>query len=180
MSANVTFKRSRLFLYLGLGLVLLTLVFLPISIRVQIVDGVNLPLIFDPSGIDAEFKIGLVIAPIFGVWGIASLILGIADLRSTKKKAPYYLPLFTINYALATFMAWLAINYRIYFSFWWIYFGLFVVPIIGMTVFGLFYLTRKEKIERMLNNQKTRVAIFCTITALPICYAVGFWLYLIL
>jgi hypothetical protein len=179
MSANAKFKGSRSFLYLGLGLVLLTLVCLPITIRVQLVDGVNLPLIFDPSGVDAEFKAGLVIAPIFGVWGIASLILGITDL-SLKKKALYYLPLFALNYPLATFMAWVAINYRIYFSFWWIYFGLFLAPIIGMTVFGLPYLKRREKIERTLNNQKTRNVIFCFIAALPLFYAVGFWLYLVL
>src|SRR3972149_9436474 len=93
-----TLKSSRLFLYLGLGLVFLTLVSLPIKIQVNVQT---------PEFPDYEdFNIGLLWAPVIGVYGLASFVLGIAEYSASKRRVwLYFLPIFVCLYIGLAFAA---------------------------------------------------------------------------
>jgi len=158
-----------------MGLVLLALIFLPISIRVQLVDGVRLPYIFDPSGIDAEFKIGLLIAPVFGVWGLMGIVFGL--LTSTLSRAKIVLsviPAFALIYTGLAFTTWMVLNYSSI-PFWWQYFSLFLVPSVIASITFILYLSKKEKLYKVLKNRKTIIGISCIIVLVPIIFSIAFW-----
>jgi hypothetical protein len=113
---------SKLFLLLGLALVIVALVVFP----------VRLPLQAQPGDVD-YYVVGWLFAPILGVWGMASLTLGLTQCSIAKKKVEsFLLPVFAIvavGLAYASYMAvvfgsgiWLSIGRGE--PFWLIYFAL--------------------------------------------------------
>src|SRR3990170_6753024 len=113
MPLSQALKSSRLFLYLGLGLVFLALVTFPTRIMMQVQLGD-----FDDVGV------GWLFAPIIGVWGLVSVVLGITESSMSKKDAMLcLLPVFALIYIGLTFASWMVMTYGENW-FWRTYFGL--------------------------------------------------------
>ena len=71
-------KSSRLFLYLGFRLIFLALICLPVKVRYVV----------QPEAMELDtFYIGLILALMVGVWGLASLVLGIVESSMSKTTA---------------------------------------------------------------------------------------------
>ena len=159
------FKSSRLFLYLGFGLVFLTLVSLPIKIKLNVQT---------PEFPDYEdFNIGLLWAPVIGSCALASLTLGIAESSASKRKAwLYFLPVFILIYiglAFAVSILYYPVN-RENWS-WWTYLGLLLIPTIIAHAGALLHFTNKEKLTKVLQNPKIRIPTFAILVAVPLLFA---------
>jgi hypothetical protein len=174
MLLSQAFKNPRLFLYLGFSLVFLTLVSLPIKIQVNVQT---------PEFPDYEdFNIGLLLAPVIGVYGLASLALGITE-SSGSKQAGWlsFLPVFVFIYiglAFAASMLLYPIN-RQNWS-WWFYLGLILVPSILAHAAVILHFANRGKLPRTLENPKIKISIFVVLTAVPLLFAAAFLLSLIL
>ena len=165
MPFSQAFKSSRLFLYLGLGLVFLTLVSLPIKIKVNVQT---------PEFPDYEdFNIGLLWAPVMGVYSLASLVLGIAESSASKHGVwLYFLPVFIFIYiglAFAAGILYYPVNREYWF--WWVYLGLVLIPSILAHAVVLLHFTNKEKLVKALENPKIRIPTFVVLTAVPLIFA---------
>jgi len=173
MVSSRFFTSSRMFLYLGIGLVVLAVVTFPMKIPIQAQAG------------DVDyFGIGWLFAPIIGVWGFASIVLGLVHSYSPKRTLEsYLLPLLvmvTVGLAYATYMV-------VFFGsgiirstgrgepFWWLYFLMVLVPSMLIYASTVKFLRSKEPIN-LLANQKVRVATFVTLAAVPLLYTCVFLL----
>jgi hypothetical protein len=170
MPISQTFKNSRLFLHLGFGLIFLTVVTLPIKVQVNVQTS-EFP---DYEG----FNIGLLLAPVIGSYGLASLALGIAESSASKQGIwLYFLPVFILIYiglAIAVSILYYPVN-RENWS-WWIYLGLILIPIIITHVVVLLHFTNKEKVTKILENSRIRVPTFIILVAVPLLF-VGLMLF---
>lgn len=87
----------RMFLYLGIALVVLAVVTFPTRIPIQA----------QPKDVD-YVSVGWLFAPIIGIWGLASAVLGLVQSSSSKTKiASYLLPILviiTVGLAYATYL----------------------------------------------------------------------------
>lgn len=158
-------KSSRLFLYLGLGLVFLALVTFPTRVMIQVQPGD-----FDDVGV------GWLFAPIIGVWGLASVALGITEAFLSRKKVLLcLLPVFALIYIGLGFASWMVMAYGENW-FWRVYFGLLLFPCLIANTAGILYLTKKEKLAHTLKNQRTRIITFIALIAVPLLYTAIFLL----
>jgi len=167
-----TLKSSRLFLYLGFSLVFLTLVSLPIKIKVNVQN---------PEFPDYEdFNIGLLWAPVIGSYGLASLALGIAESPASKRRVwLYFLPVFIFIYIGLAFAAG-TLYYNRENWFFWFYLGLLLIPSIVAHAVALLHFTNKDKLAKALENPKIRIPTFVVLIAVPLLFAVAFLLALII
>ena len=173
MDSSHMLTSSRMFLYLGIGLVVIALATFPLKIPIQAQQG------------DVDyFGIGWLFAPIIGIWGFASIALGLVHSSSPKRTIESYLlpvlALVTVGLAYAIFMV-------IFFGsgiissagrgepFWWLYFLMVLVP--GLLIYSLAikFLRSKGPID-LLGSQKVRVTTFVTLAAVPLLYTCVFLL----
>jgi hypothetical protein len=154
-----------LFLYAGFGLIFLTLVVLPIKIQVNVQS---------PEFPDYEdFSIGLFYAPVIGSYGLACLVLGIAESAAPKQRVwAYLLPIFILIYiglAFAAAILFYPVN-RANWS-WWVYFGLLLGPSALAHAVALLHFTRKETLAKALENPKVRIPVFVVLMAVPLLFS---------
>ncbi len=173
MVSSHLFPNSRMFLYLGIALVALAVVTLPIKI----------PLQAQPGDVD-YYGIGWLFAPIIGIWGFASIVLGLVHSSSPKRTIESYLlpvlALVTVGLAYATYMV-------VFFGsgiirsagrgepFWWLYFLMILVPSLLIYASAIKFLKSKGPID-LFASQKVRVATFVILAAVPLLYTCIFLL----
>ncbi len=163
------FKASRLFLLLGLALFLLSLASLWIKVEINVQS---------PEFPDYEdFNLGFFFAPVLASYGLASLALGAAESSMpNRRKLGYLLPSFIIIYALTAVTIWLATRYGFDDPFWWFYAGVQSVPSIIVTAAGVIPIIKKEHLNGVLQEHSVRLAVFFTLTAIPLLYVATLWL----
>ena len=162
-----------MFLYLGIALILLAVFSLSIRIPIQ----------SQPGDVD-YFSIGWLFAPIIGVWGLASTVLGLVQSSQPKRKVESYLSLIlavvTVSLAYAAYMV-IVFGSGIISSvgrgepFFWVYFSLVLAPSLLIYASSIKFLRSKEKLD-FLANQKIRNASFVTLATVPLSYTAIFLL----
>ncbi len=165
------FTSSRSFLFLGIALVGLAFVILPMKIPIQA----------QPGDVD-YLSIGWLFTPIIGIWGLASIVLGLVQSSLPRRRIEFYLvpilAITTVGLAFGGYMA-IAFGSGIIRSagngdpFWWFYFGLVLVPTLIMFGSTVKFLRTKEKVEFLANN-KLRAITFVALTAAPLSYTTVF------
>jgi hypothetical protein len=170
--SNNLLTSSRIFLYLGIALVALAIITFPTRI----------PLEAQPMDPD-YYSVGWLFAPIIGVWGLASIVLGLVHSPSPKRTIEVYLlpvlAVVTVGLAFATYMV-AVFGSGIIRSvgrgepFWWLYFVMVLSPSLLIYTSAVKFLRSKERID-FLASQKVRVATFVTLAAVPLSYTAGFF-----
>jgi hypothetical protein len=164
---------SSMFLCLGIALILLALVSLPIRIPVQ----------GQPGEVD-YFSIGWLFAPIIGVWGLASAVIGLVQSSKPKRKIEsYLLPILAVVTVSLAYAAYLAIIFGsgIISSvgrgepFFWVYFSLVLAPSLLIYASSIKFLRSEERLI-FLANQKVRLVTFCALATVPLSYTAIFLL----
>ncbi len=173
MVSSHFFTNSRLFLCLGITLVALAVVTLPMKI----------PLQAQPGDVD-YYGIGWLFAPIIGIWGFASIVLGLVHSSFPKRTVESYLlpvlALVTVGLAYATYMV-VFFGLGIIHSagrgepFWWLYFLMVLVPSLLIYASAIKFLKSKGPID-LLASQKVRAATFVILAAVPLLYTCIFLL----
>ncbi|MCW4010099.1 MAG: hypothetical protein NWF05_05715 [Candidatus Bathyarchaeota archaeon] len=171
------FSSSRLFLGLGIALVVLAFVSFPIRIPLQAQPG------------DVEYyRAGWLFAPIVGVWGLASAVLGLVQSSLPKNKIEtYLLPVLAVDSVGLAYAGYLAVVFGSGIirsvgrgePFFWVYFGLFLVPSVLIYAFSIRFMRAKERTE-FLRNKRWRATAFVLLAAVPLSYTAGFLLILYL
>jgi hypothetical protein len=162
-----------MFLYLGIALILLAVVSLSIRIPIQGQPG------------DVEyFSMGWLFAPIIGVWGLASTVLGLVQSSKPRKKIEFYLSFIlavvTLGLAYAAYLV-IVFGSGIISSvgrgepFFWVYFSLVLAPSLLIYAYSIRFLGSKERLD-FLANQKVRIATFITLAVVPLSYTTIFLL----
>jgi hypothetical protein len=162
-----------MFLYLGIALILLAVVSLSIRIPIQGQPG------------DVEyFSMGWLFAPIIGVWGLASTVLGLVQSSKPRKKIESYLSFIlavvTLGLAYAAYLV-IVFGSGIISSvgrgepFFWVYFSLVLAPSLLIYAYSIRFLRSKERLD-FLANQKVRIATFITLAVVPLSYTTIFLL----
>ncbi len=169
------FTSSRMFLYLGLLLIVLAVVTLPTKI----------PLQAQPMDVD-YYTVGWLFAPIIGVWGLASVVLGLVGISAPKSRITTYLSVIlvvvTVGLAYASYLA-AVFGTGIIRSvgqgepFWWLYFGLVLAPSALIYASAFKFFKAKEKTE-ILVNKKVKTAALVVLPAVPLSYTTIFLLLL--
>ena len=173
MVSSHLFTNSRMFLYLGIALVATAVVTLPLKIPIQA----------QPGDVD-YFGVGWLLAPIVGIWGLASIVLGLTHSSSPKRTIESYLlpvlVLVTVGLAYATYMV-------VFFGsgimrsagrgepFWWLYFLMVLVPSLLIYASATKFLRSKAPID-LLASQEARIATFVILAAVPLLYTFVFLL----
>ena len=162
-----------MFLYLGIALLLLAGVSLAIRVPVQ----------GQPGDVD-YFSMGWLFAPIIGVWGLASIVLGLVQSSQPKRKIESYLLLIlaviTVSLAYAAYLV-IIFGSGIISSvgrgepFSWVYFSLALAPSLLIYIYSIRFL-RSEKRLDFLVNQKVRMTTFVVLAAVPLSYTAIFLL----
>jgi hypothetical protein len=169
---------SRLFLYLGIALVAIAVVLFPTRI----------PLQAQPRDVD-YFGVGWLFAPIVGVWGLASVVLGLVQSSAPKRKIEsYLLPLLAFVSVSLAYAAYLAVFFGSGIGlsvgrgepFFWLYFGLILAPSLLMYASAGKYLRTKTETGVIFGNKKLRTAAFVLLAAVPLSYTGGFFLLMLL
>lgn len=164
---------SRMFLYLGIALVVLAFVTFPTRIPIQA----------QPMDVD-YYSVGWAFAPIIGIWEFASIVLGLVQSSSPKRKIEsYLLPVLAVVSVSLAYAAYLAVVFGsgIISSvgkgepFFWLYFGFVLAPSLLIYTSAIKFLRSKEKTD-FLGNQKVRAATFVILAAVPLSYAAVFLL----
>jgi len=165
---------SRLFLYTGFTLIILAFVAFPTGVWLQTQPGD-----YDYSGI------GWLFSPIIGIWGLASIVLGIVQSSMPKLKTlQYMIPIIVLIIVGLLFAGWLAIMDNsalaliISNPFWWIYFSLFLIPCLIIGIIAFLFLKNKEKLDSVLARKRLRNAILSTIIIVTLLYTITLFLFL--
>jgi hypothetical protein len=164
---------SSMFVYLGIALILLAVVSLPMKIPVQAQPG------------DVEFfSIGWLFAPIIGVWGLASTVLGLVQSSQPERRIESYLLLVlavvTVSLAYAAYIV-IVFGSGVISSvgrgepFFWVYFSLVLAPSLLIYTSSIRFLKSKERLD-FLANQKVRIAMLVALVTVPLSYTAIFFL----
>jgi hypothetical protein len=164
---------SSMFLYLGIALILLAVFSLSIRIPVK----------GQPGDVD-YFSMGWLFAPIIGVWGLASAVLGLVQSSRPKRRIESYLSLIlavvTVSLAYAAYSV-IVFGSGIIHSvgrgepFFWVYFSLVLAPSLLIYACSIRFLRSKGRLD-FLANQKVRIATFAVLAAVPLSYTAIFLL----
>jgi hypothetical protein len=158
-----------MFVYLGVALVVLAVVTFPARVMLH------------AQAADSDYYgVGWLFAPIIGVWGLASLVLGLVQSSQPKSKVEaYLLPISVVLFVGFAFAAFMAAVYGVGIvrsvghgePFWLIYFGFVLGPslIAGASTYK--YLKSKEKENRLLLDKKVRAVTFVLLAAVPLLYS---------
>lgn len=167
---------SRAFLLLGLTLV--TLAFIAFPTRVKLTDQ-------GAIGGSEHYNVGWLFAPIIGVWGLASVALGLIQSSMSKRRVEYYLLLILVvvctGLAFAGFMA-IVYGSGIVMSvgrgepLFLVYFGLVLVPSSIIMISTARFMKMGGK-ANLLVNKKVRSAVLFFLAAAPLTYSFIFLTY---
>jgi hypothetical protein len=173
MVLHNSLEGSYMFLYLGIALILLAFLSLPMIIPIQT----------QPRDVD-YFSIGWLFAPILGVWGLTSTVLGLVQSSQPKRRVESYLlvilAVVTISLAYATYMV-IVFGSGIISSvgrgepFFWVYLILVLAPSLLIYASSIRFMRSKERLD-FLSNQKVRIATFVALASVPLSYTVIFLL----
>jgi hypothetical protein len=173
MRALTLFIGSRMFLYLGIALIALAVFIFPMRIPIEA----------QPVDVD-YFSIGWLFAPIVGVWGLASTVLGLVHSSHSKRKIESYLLLIlavvTVSLAYAAYLV-IVFGSGIISSvgrgepFFWVYFSLVLAPSLLIYASSIRFLRSKGRLD-FLANHKVRFATFIALAAVPLSYTAIFLL----
>jgi hypothetical protein len=164
---------SSMFLYLGIALILLAVVSLPVRIPVQ----------GQPGDVD-YFSMGWLFAPIIGVWGLASTVIGLVQSSKPKRRIEFYLSLIlavvTVSLGYAAYLV-IVFGSGIMSSvgrgepFFWVYFSLVLAPSLLIYAYSIRFLRSKGRLD-FLVNKKVRMTTFVVLAAVPLSYTAIFLL----
>jgi hypothetical protein len=170
------FTDSRAFLLLGLGLI--ALAFIAFPTRVEFGDQWAI-------GGSEHYNVGWLFAPIIGVWGLASIALGLIQSSMPKQRVEYYLLLILVvvctGLAFAGFMA-IVYGSGIVMSvgrgepLFLIYFGLVLVPSLIIVSSIVRFMKMGER-ANFLVNKKVKAVVFFLLAAVPLTYSLVFLAY---
>ena len=173
MRILISFVGSRLFLYLGITLIALAVFTFPIRIPIEA----------QPMDVD-YFSMGWLFAPIIGVWGLASIVIGLVQSSKPKRRIESYLSLIlavvTVSLAYAAYLV-IVFGSGIIRSvgrgepFFWVYFSLVLAPSLLIYAYSIRFLRSKGRLD-FLTNQKVRIATFVVLAAVPLSYTAIFLL----
>jgi len=173
MRTLTSFVGSRMFLYLGIALIALAVFTFPTTIPIEA----------QPMDTD-YYSVGWLFAPIIGIWGLASIVLGLVQSSKPKRRIESYLSLIlivvTVSLAYAAYLV-IVFGSGIISSagrgdpFFWVYFSLVLAPSLLIYASSIRFLRSKERIV-FLANQKVRVATFVAFAAVPLSYTAIFLL----
>lgn len=166
------FISSCMFLYLGIALIVLAVVIFPTRIPIEA----------QPMDVD-YYSVGWLFAPIIGIWGLASIVLGLVQSPPKRKIESYLLLILAVVSVSLAYAAYLAIVFGSGIvqsvgkgePFFWLYFGLVLVPSLLIYTSAIKFLGSKERID-FLANQKLRAATFVILAAVPLSYTAVFLL----
>jgi len=162
-----------MFLYLGIALIALAVFIFPMRIPIEA----------QPGDVD-YYSMGWLFAPIIGVWGLASTVLGLVQSsQPTRKIESYLLLILTAVTVSLAYAAYLVIVFgsgvigsvgrgEPFFS---VYFTLVLAPSLLIYAFSFKFLRSKERLD-FLTNQKIRIATFIALATVPLSYTVIFLL----
>ncbi|MFB3888879.1 MAG: hypothetical protein ACE14S_05260 [Candidatus Bathyarchaeia archaeon] len=175
MTPERLFTSSRVFLILGVALLVLAAVSFPT--RIVVGD------MAEPMGYD-KVNVGWLFAPVVGVWGLASLVMGLAQSSAPRSRVePFLLLILALVSAGAAYAGYLAFAFGTPLlhlaaePFFWLYFTLCLVPAIVVYVFGFRYFRAKERGE-LLARKKTKVMAFAATLTVPVSYFAAMLFYL--
>ena len=163
------FTNSRIFLCLGISLLVFAATTFPMKVPVN-------P---QPKDIGQYMDVGWWFAPIVGIWGLASIVLGVVQSSLPKRTIKYclitLLALFTISLGYVTCMvpAFNRFLIRGVISgnpFYLLRLGLILVPSLLIYAAAINFLKPKYPID-FLKNYRLRVMTVSTMAAVPILYA---------
>ena len=172
VSSN-SFASFRVFLYLGIGLVVLAVATFPMKIPIQA----------QPGDVD-YFIIGWLFAPIIGIWGLASIVLGLVQSSMPKRRIEsYLLPLLVMVSVGLAYAAYLVIVFGTGVirsvgkgePFFWLYFSLVLAPSLLIYSLTAKFLKSDERRD-ILSNKRVRAVAFVVLAAVPLSYTAGFFL----
>jgi hypothetical protein len=162
-----------MFLYLGIAFVALGIVTFPTRIPIEAQP-------MDPD----YYSVGWLFAPIIGIWGLASIVLGLVHSSSPKRTIESYLlpvlAVVTVGLAFATYMV-VVFGSGIVRSvgsgepFWWLYLVMVLAPSVLIYTSAVKFLRSRGPLD-FLASQKVRVATFVMLAAVPLSYTAGFFL----
>jgi len=164
-----------MFLLLGIALVVLAFAAFPTRVSIQA-----------QPGDEDYYTVGWLFAPIIGVWGLASVTLGLVQSSMPRRSIePYLLFILAVVCIGLSFAAYTAVVFGsgIIYSvgrgepFFWLYFGLVLAPSLITISSTVKFLKAKEKTSTLMSN-KVRAAAFVLLAAVPLTYWIGFATYL--
>lgn len=176
MLTKHVFSSSNVFLLLGIALFVAALVAFPT--RVEFVDQ-------QAPGHSEDYSVGWLFAPIMGVWGLASLALGLV--QSTRPKL-YVARLLLLLSALVcvglSFAAYMVIFYGFGIMasvergepLFILYFGLVLAPSLVILASTVKFLRAGERAIFQV-NKRVKAAVFVVLAAVPLTYSFAFLAY---
>jgi hypothetical protein len=132
------------------------------------------------------YSMGWLFAPIIGMWGLASTVLGLVESSWPKRRIESYLiPILAIVSVGLAYAAYLAIVFGSGIirsvgrgePFFWLYFSLILVPSLLIFALTTKFLRAEGKVE-FSANQKLRSGVFIALFAVPLSYTAAFLLLL--
>lgn len=176
MLSRRLFTSSNVFILLGIALFVAALVAFPT--RIEFVDQ-------QAPGHSEDYGVGWLFAPIMGVWGLASLALGLV--QSTKPKwhvARLLLLLSALVCVGLSFAAYMVIFYGFGIvasvgrgePLFLVYFGLVLAPSLVILASTVKFLKAGEKTIFQV-NKRAKAAVFVVLAAVPLTYSFAFLAY---
>jgi hypothetical protein len=129
---------------------------------------------------------GWLFAPIIGMWGLASTVLGLVESSWPKRRIESYLiPILSIVSVGLAYAAYLAIVFGSGIirsvgrgePFFWLYFSLILVPSLLIFAFSIKFFRAEGKVE-FSANKNLRAGVFVALFAVPLSYTAAFLLLL--
>ncbi len=164
--------------FLLLGLVLIVLAFIAFPTRVEFGDQ-------GAIGGSEHYNVGWLFAPIIGIWGVASIALGLIQSSMPKHRIEYYLMLILV--VVCTGLAFAGFMTIVYGSgiimsvgrgepLFLIYFALVLVPSLIIMASTVGFMKMGKRAD-FLVNKKVKVAVFFLLAAVPLTYSLIFLTY---
>ena len=179
MVSGQCFACSNVFLILGIALFVLALITFPT--RVEFVDQ-------QAPGHTEHYTVGWLFAPIIGVWGIASLALGLVQSSGPRWAVARLLLFLSLLVCVGLiFASYMVVFYGlgIFVSvgrgepFFLLYFGLVLVPSIIILASTIKFLRAEERAIFQV-SKKVKAAVFAVIAVVPLTYSIAFLAYIYL
>jgi hypothetical protein len=173
------FTSSNIFLLLGIALFVVALVAFPT--RVEFVDQ-------QAPGHSEDYSVGWLFAPIIGVWGLASLALGLVQSTRPNGQVAQLLLLLSLLVCVGlSFAAYMVIVYGFGIvasvgrgePLFLLYFGLVLAPSLIILTSTVKFLRAGERAIFQVSKQ-VKAAVFVVLAAVPVTYSAAFLAYLFL
>ena len=128
------------------------------------------------------YGIGWLFAPIIGMWGLTSAVLGLVQSSTQREKTRTCLLLFMgLVFIVLGFAGWMAISYGIGSAgnpFWLVYFAMFLIPSSIIYVASYSFFRNKKRFTGVFSSQKRIITVFSILIIVPLVYTVALLLQL--